>query len=68
MVSIIDNEGVDLFSPDLFWVDANFGGTKEVSFAYKSFDIPTCVAMRDLKNGVLNESAYETWVTTIDMS
>ena len=24
MVSIIDNESVDLFSPDLFWVDGSF--------------------------------------------
>jgi alpha-L-fucosidase len=106
-------EGVDKFSPDLFWVDAGFGGTKgghhrkvldnskyigekelshgalaeryqlefisyyynhavaqnkEVAFIYKSHDIPPGVAIRDLENGLLNQIAYDTWMTDMDMS
>ena len=106
-------EGVDKYDPDIFWVDASFGGTKganhektinhtkylglseqikpvfeekyqrgfityfynkaienekEVEFMYKSNDIPPGVAMRDLENGILNETAYDTWITDMDMS
>lgn len=106
-------EGVDLFSPDIFWVDAGFGGTKaghhmkvldnskyigqgedypgmlperyqqefisyyynhaeredkEVEFLYKSHDIPPGVAMRDLENGMLDQIAYDTWITDMDMN
>ncbi|MGB5263787.1 MAG: alpha-L-fucosidase, partial [Lutimonas sp.] len=106
-------EGVDKYDPDIFWVDASFGGTKranhektifhtkyiglsenispvfhekyqrafisyfynkaiendkEVEFMYKSNDIPPGIAMRDLENGLLNETAYDTWITDMDMS
>lgn len=105
-------EGVDRFSPDIFWVDAGFGGTKaghhmkilnnskytgegdrfpgslpekyqmeflsyyfndalkkgkEVEFLYKSHDIPPGVAMRDLENGMMDQIAYDTWITDMDM-
>lgn len=106
-------EGVDKYDPDIFWVDASFGGTKganhdktikhskylgnsenmkpvfqekyqrnfityfynkalenekEVEFMYKSNDIPPGIGMRDLENGILNETAYDTWITDMDMS
>jgi len=106
-------EGVDKYSPDVFWVDASFGGTKgghhmkvidnsrftgeksesprmlaekyqtafisyyynhaltnnkEVEFVYKSYDIPPGVGMRDLENGLLNEMAYDVWMTDMDMN
>lgn len=106
-------EGVDKYSPDIFWVDASFGGTKgahnkkvinkskyigegklsspafqdnyqrefisyfyndalkkgkEVEFVYKSNDIPPSVGMRDLENGILTETAYDVWMTDMDMN
>lgn len=106
-------EGVDKYDPDIFWVDASFGGTKggnhlkttkntkfigqqetlkpvfeekyqrefityyynqalknqkEVAFVYKSNDIPPGVGMRDLENGLLNETAYDVWMTDMDMN
>ncbi|MFY0626952.1 MAG: alpha-L-fucosidase [Reichenbachiella sp.] len=106
-------EGVDKYDPDIFWVDASFGGTKggnhkkilknskyigqssepsqvfeekyqrefiqyfynnainkgkEVEFMYKSYDIPPGVAMRDLENGLLDETAYDVWITDMDMN
>ncbi len=106
-------EGVDKYNPDIFWVDASFGGTKganhkkvlnrtkyigefdddfkvfpekyqrdfithfynnaitndkQVEFMYKSNDIPPGIGMRDLENGILNETAYDTWITDMDMS
>lgn len=106
-------EGVDNYNPDIFWVDASFGGTKgsnhkkvlnrtkyigefegayrvfhekyqrdfithfynnaiehekQVEFMYKSNDIPPGIGMRDLENGILNETAYDTWITDMDMS
>ncbi|GHB63697.1 alpha-L-fucosidase [Persicitalea jodogahamensis] len=106
-------EGVDKYEPDIFWVDASFGGTKgahgektvsrskyigqaksttqafqekyqreliayfynkaiernkEVEFVYKSNDIPPSVGMRDLENGILPETAYDVWMTDMDMN
>ncbi|MBU2975758.1 alpha-L-fucosidase [Zobellia sp. B3R18] len=106
-------EGVDKYDPDIFWVDASFGGTKgshnkkvtrkskfigegtlpspvfedkyqrefisyffkksierkkEVEFVYKSNDIPPSVGMRDLENGILTETAYDVWMTDMDMT
>ena len=106
-------EGVDKYDPDIFWVDASFGGTKggnhrkvlrnskfigeekesspvfeekyqrsfityfynnalekdkEVEFMYKSYDIPPGVGMRDLENGILNEMAYDVWITDMDIN
>ncbi|TRX54840.1 hypothetical protein FNH22_18980 [Fulvivirga sp. M361] len=106
-------EGVEKYDPDIFWVDASFGGTKganhhktlvrtryvgqaeadrpvfpekyqrafithffnraiergkEVEFVYKSNDIPPGVGMRDLENGILSETAYDPWMTDMDMS
>ncbi|MEM9718469.1 MAG: alpha-L-fucosidase [Bacteroidota bacterium] len=106
-------EGVDKYDPDIFWVDASFGGTKgghhrktlayskfigmneksrkafaekyqrefityfynnalqkgkEVEFMYKSHDIPPGVGMRDLENGILPRTPYDTWITDMDMS
>lgn len=106
-------EGVDKYDPDIFWVDASFGGTKganhdevikrskyigeekealqvfqekyqrsfisyfynnalakdkEVEFMYKSNDIPPGVGMRDLENGILNETAYDVWITDMDIN
>ncbi len=106
-------EGVDKYSPDLFWVDSSFGGTKggnhkkviqqskyigeekeplpvfnekyqrdfityfynkalengkEVEFIYKSHDIPPGVGMRDLENGILNHTAYDVWMTDMDIN
>lgn len=106
-------EGVDKYSPDIFWVDASFGGSKgghhdqqmsyskyigqnkyphrafaekyqrhfityfynhalendkEVEFVYKSYDIPPCVGMRDLENGILPKTAYDVWMTDMDMN
>ncbi len=106
-------EGVDKYSPDIFWTDASFGGTKgahhaktmayskylgeneksrhvfdekyqrefityfynhaladgkEVEFVYKSYDIPPGVGMRDLENGILPETAYDVWMTDMDMN
>jgi len=106
-------EGVDKYDPDIFWVDASFGGTKrgnfikalknnkyigentvsntvfkekhqrqfityfynkaienkkEVEFVYKSNDIPPGVGMRDLENGLLDETPYDIWMTDMDMT
>ena len=106
-------EGVDKYDPDIFWVDASFGGTKganhektlersryigqndnpspmfpekyqrdfityfynkaiehnkDVQFVYKSYDIPPGVGMRDFENGILNETAYDVWMTDLDMN
>lgn len=106
-------EGVDKYDPDIFWVDASFGGTKgahhkkilnrskyigeeeesiqafpekyqrtfithfynkaierkkEVEFIYKSNDIPPGIGMRDLENGILRNTAYDVWITDMDMS
>jgi len=106
-------EAVDKYEPDVFWVDASFGGTKgaefrkamhlskyignqkemkpvfaekyqrnfltyyynhaiqktkEVEFMYKSFDIPPNVGMRDYENGILPKTAYDVWVTDMDMT
>ncbi|WP_298363670.1 alpha-L-fucosidase [uncultured Lutibacter sp.] len=106
-------EVVDKYHPDLFWVDAGFGGTKganhqkvlnrskfigegkstrrsvsdkhqreflshyfndalkqnkEVEFIYKSYDIPPGVGMRDLENGLLDHTAYDVWMTDMDMN
>ncbi len=106
-------EGVDKYDPDIFWVDASFGGTKganhrkvtrnskyigaekeskqvfeekyqrsfityfynkavesgkEVEFMYKSNDIPPGVGMRDLENGILSETAYDVWITDMDIN
>lgn len=106
-------EVVDKYHPDLFWVDAGFGGTKaanhkkvmnrskfigeglldrksvsdvhqrqflahyyndavvqdkEVEFIYKSYDIPPGIGMRDLENGLLDHTAYDVWMTDMDMN
>ncbi len=121
-------EAVDQYHPDVFWVDASFGGTKqahhlklvhqshylggdaapadpdapnpghhpadvlqqlsdhhqraflahlfndaqrrgqEVEFVYKSHDIPPGIGMRDLENGLLDQTAYDTWMTDLDMN
>ena len=106
-------EVIDKYEPDIFWVDAGFGGTKaahhkkivnrskfigegnklittlkdklqreflayyynhalknnkEVEFVYKSYDIPPGVGMRDLENGMLDNIAYDIWMTDIDMN
>ncbi|MEM9985791.1 MAG: alpha-L-fucosidase, partial [Bacteroidota bacterium] len=106
-------EGVDKYDPDIFWLDASFGGTKgghhrktlnrskyigqqdslmpvfpekyqrdfisyfyqraeeaekEVELMYKSYDIPPGVGMRDYENGILNQIAYDVWITDMDMS
>ncbi|MGS0527424.1 alpha-L-fucosidase [Zobellia nedashkovskayae] len=41
---------------------------KEVEFVYKSNDIPPSVGMRDLENGILTETAYDVWMTDMDMT
>ncbi|AUP80571.1 alpha-L-fucosidase [Flavivirga eckloniae] len=106
-------EGVDKYDPDIFWVDASFGGTKEgnflktlrnskyigqntkskpvfhekyqrdfityfynqaiknnksVQFVYKSNDIPPGIGMRDLENGLLEQTPYDVWMTDMDMN
>ncbi len=106
-------EGVDKYDPDIFWLDASFGGTKggqhrkaldrskyigqqdslisvfpekyqrdfisyfyqkaevtgkEVELMYKSYDIPPGVGMRDYENGILDQLAYDVWITDMDMS
>lgn len=106
-------ESINNYSPDIFWVDASFGGTKgaqhrksmdkskyigetpkparifpekyqrdvvthfynhaleagkEVEFMYKSFDIPPNIGMRDYENGLLPETAYDVWITDMDMN
>lgn len=121
-------EAVSRYHPDVFWVDASFGGTKqahhlkivnqahylggdvatadggeanpghhpagvleqladekqrtflaylfndaiandhEVAFAYKSYDIPPGVGVRDLENGFLGQMAYDVWMTDVDMN
>ncbi|WP_109831110.1 alpha-L-fucosidase [Reichenbachiella versicolor] len=40
---------------------------KEVSFAYKSFDIPPGIAMRDIENGNLDGLQYDPWMADINM-
>lgn len=40
---------------------------KEVSFVYKSFDIPPGVAMRDIENGNLDGLQFDPWMADINM-
>ncbi len=106
-------EVVDNYDPDIFWVDAGFGGSKAanhkkvlnqskyigestdfpttlkdnlqreflsyyfnralendkgVEFVYKSYDIPPGIGMRDLENGILDNIAYDVWMTDLDMN
>ena len=42
--------------------------SQEVEFVYKSHDIPPCVGMRDFENGILSNTAYDVWMTDIDMN
>lgn len=41
---------------------------KEVEFTYKSSDIPPCVGIRDLENGLMDQLYDTPWITDIDMN
>lgn len=41
---------------------------KEVEFTYKSSDIPPCVGMRDLENGLMDQLYDTPWLTDVDMN
>ncbi len=40
---------------------------KEVELVYKEFDIPPNVGMRNIENGLIDELAYDVWMTDIDI-
>lgn len=40
---------------------------KEIEFVYKEYDVPPGVGMRNIENGLIDELAYDVWMTDIDM-
>lgn len=40
---------------------------KEVAFVYKEHDVPPGIGIRNIENGLLDELAYDTWMTDIDI-
>ena len=40
---------------------------KEAEFVYKEYDVPPGVGMRNIENGLIDELAYDTWMTDIDI-
>lgn len=40
---------------------------KEVAFVYKEYDVPPGIGMRNIENGLIDELAYDTWMTDIDL-
>ncbi|MGB5668759.1 MAG: alpha-L-fucosidase [Maribacter sp.] len=40
---------------------------QEVEFVYKEHDVPPGVGMRNIENGLLDELAYDVWMTDIDI-
>ncbi|MEM6391224.1 MAG: alpha-L-fucosidase [Planctomycetota bacterium] len=47
--------------------NAGAASGREVDFVYKSHDIPPGIGMRDLENGLMPNSAYDTWMTDLDL-
>lgn len=40
---------------------------KEVALVYKEHDVPPSVGMRNIENGLIDELAYDVWMTDIDL-
>ena len=40
---------------------------KDVAFVYKEYDVPPGIGMRNIENGLIDELAYDTWMTDIDI-
>ena len=40
---------------------------KEVEFVYKEYDVPPGIGIRNIENGLIDELAYDVWMTDIDM-
>jgi alpha-L-fucosidase len=40
---------------------------KEVEFVYKEHDVPPGIGIRNIENGLIDELAYDTWMTDIDI-
>ena len=40
---------------------------KEVAFVYKEYDVPPGIGMRNIENGLIDQLAYDPWMTDIDI-
>jgi len=70
-------EGADSYLPGLrereqrdflsFFFNQSAKSGRPVEFVYKTWDVPPGIGMRDVENGLLDELAYDPWMTDIDM-